>query len=257
MCVVGRLEVKNKVVTASDEDLNDAKIEDIFPYIRRLSKLWISARCKLIDGFFPMEFGVEAGISGTPPRGGSIDELSSLVSLIDNLCLSSNSVDKWCWSLDSCGCFKVSTLAKLIQDKQLADSSLGLQVRDGNGFICGQWVPAGMGTGKKLYLQMGGRRVTGKRNIVGAGNGLEGPMPITHRLPYRVNLIARRVNIPSSLCPLCEANEESLDHCLINCPWIILLWMKVWSWWCFDTSMSIPALSISDIAVGNVGNLGN
>ncbi|GJZ76785.1 putative RNA-directed DNA polymerase [Tanacetum coccineum] len=37
---------RNKVVNASDEDLNDAKNEDIFPSIQRLSKLWISARCK-------------------------------------------------------------------------------------------------------------------------------------------------------------------------------------------------------------------
>ncbi|GKC30332.1 hypothetical protein Tco_1037626 [Tanacetum coccineum] len=37
---------RNKVVNASDEDLNDAKNEDIFLSIQRLSKLWISARCK-------------------------------------------------------------------------------------------------------------------------------------------------------------------------------------------------------------------
>ncbi|GJZ51365.1 hypothetical protein Tco_0605880 [Tanacetum coccineum] len=37
---------RNKVPNASDEDLNDAKNKDIFPSIQRLSKLWISARCK-------------------------------------------------------------------------------------------------------------------------------------------------------------------------------------------------------------------
>ncbi|GJY16059.1 hypothetical protein Tco_0386481 [Tanacetum coccineum] len=31
---------------------------------------------------------------------------------------------------------------------------------------------------------------------------------------------------------------------------------KVWSWWRFDTTMSIPALSISVIAMGKIGNLG-
>ncbi|GJW19070.1 hypothetical protein Tco_0026506 [Tanacetum coccineum] len=59
---------------------------------------------------------------------------------------------------------KVNTLTKLIQDKQLAYSSLDPQV----------------------------------------------------------NLIARAVNIPSSLCPFSEADEESLDHYLIKCPKIIL-----------------------------------
>ena len=37
---------RNKVVNASAEALNDAKNEDIFPSIQRLSKLWISTRCK-------------------------------------------------------------------------------------------------------------------------------------------------------------------------------------------------------------------
>ncbi|GKE30070.1 hypothetical protein Tco_1445454, partial [Tanacetum coccineum] len=48
MCVGGGggCKWRNKVANASDEDLNDAKNEDIFPSIRRLSKLWISARCK-------------------------------------------------------------------------------------------------------------------------------------------------------------------------------------------------------------------
>ncbi|GJY99762.1 hypothetical protein Tco_0517192 [Tanacetum coccineum] len=76
-------------------------------------------------------------------------------------------------------------------------------------------------------------------------------------MPSRANLIARGINISSSLCLLCEAYEESLDHCLINYPRIIMLWRKVWGWLCFDTSMSVPALSISDIAAGDVGKLGN
>ncbi|GJR66519.1 RNA-directed DNA polymerase, eukaryota [Tanacetum coccineum] len=48
-------------------------------------------------------------------------------------------------------------------------------------------------------------------------------------LSSRVNLIARGVDIPSSLYMYCEAAEESLYH----------------------------SLSISDIAIGKIGNLGN
>ncbi|GJT70760.1 hypothetical protein Tco_1030046 [Tanacetum coccineum] len=54
----------------------------------------------------------------SPLRGRSSDELSFLVSVIDNLCFTSTSLDKWYWSLDPSGCFKVNTLTKLIQDKQ-------------------------------------------------------------------------------------------------------------------------------------------
>nr|GEW15047.1 hypothetical protein [Tanacetum cinerariifolium] len=38
-----------------------------------------------------------------------------------------------------------------------------------------------MGMGKKLYPQTSGGQVTGKGNIMGAGDGLEVPMPITYR----------------------------------------------------------------------------
>nr|GEW16974.1 hypothetical protein [Tanacetum cinerariifolium] len=72
------------------------------------------------------------------------------------------------------------------------------------------------------------------------------------RLPYRVNLITRWVDIPSFLYPYYKAEEESLDHCLIKCPKIILLWRKVWSWWRFDSTISIIALSISDNAMGKI-----
>ena len=159
-----------------------------------------------------------------PPRGRSIDDLSSLVSIIDTLCLSTTSVDKWYWSLDPSGSFKVNTLTKLIQDKQL-DRSLDTKV------CWNSWVPR-------------------KVNVCVWRTSLD-------RLPSRVNLIARGVNIPSSLCLFYETEAESLDHCLIRCPRIILLWRKVWRLWRFDTTMSIPDLSIFDIASGNVGNLGN
>nr|GEX84742.1 RNA-directed DNA polymerase, eukaryota, reverse transcriptase zinc-binding domain protein [Tanacetum cinerariifolium] len=46
-------------------------------------------------------------------------------------------------------------------------------------------------------------------------------------LPSWVNLIAHGMDIPSSLCSFCKAEDESLDHCLIKYLKIILLWRKV------------------------------
>ncbi|GJU20011.1 cysteine-rich receptor-like protein kinase [Tanacetum coccineum] len=50
---------------------------------------------------------------------------------------------------------------------------------------------------------------------------------------------------------------ESLAHCLISCSWVKPLWRKVWSWCQFDPSSSIPLVSVSDFARGNISSLGN
>ncbi|GJS09391.1 RNA-directed DNA polymerase, eukaryota [Tanacetum coccineum] len=48
--------------------------------------------------------------------------------------------------------------------------------------------------------------------------------------------------------------DSSLDPQLRWNSWVP---RKVWSWWRFDTTISIPALSFPDIATGKIGNLGN
>nr|GFA27462.1 reverse transcriptase domain, reverse transcriptase zinc-binding domain protein [Tanacetum cinerariifolium] len=195
---------------------------------------------KVIKNFYGEDGGF--GMSRTNGRKRSVwSDIISSINHIDGLDIPfsssffkkvSNGVDTLFWKMcsalrvfDPSNCFKVNTLTKLIQDKQLADSILGPQVR------WNSWVPR-------------------KVNVYVWRASL-------NRLPSRVNLIAHGINISSSLCPFCEADEESLDHCLINYPKIILIWRTVWSWWHFDTLISIPALSIYDIAAGNVGNLGN
>ncbi|GJS70247.1 ribonuclease H-like domain-containing protein [Tanacetum coccineum] len=65
----------------------------------------------------------------------------------------------------------------------------------------------------------------------------------------------RGVALSSILCPLCEDEVESVAHCLISCSWVKPLWRKVWSWWQFDPSSSMP--SVSDFVRGNIRSLGN
>ncbi|GKD31483.1 hypothetical protein Tco_1242261 [Tanacetum coccineum] len=52
-------------------------------------------------------------------------------------------------------------------------------------------------------------------------------------------------------------DTESVAHCLISCSRVKPLWRKVWSWWQFDPSSSMPSVSVSDFARGNIGSLGN
>nr|GEZ08273.1 RNA-directed DNA polymerase, eukaryota, reverse transcriptase zinc-binding domain protein [Tanacetum cinerariifolium] len=71
-----------------------------------------------------------------------------------------------------------------------------------------------------------------------------------NRLATGSNLSIRGVPLASYLCPFCESDVEDLDHCLINCPKVLPVWRKIWSWWCLDPPVTFPSSSISDIALG-------
>ena len=54
---------------------------------------------------------------------------------------------------------------------------------------------------------------------------------LLNRIPTRVNLHSRGLNIPSEVCPLCVSNVETVEHLFLSCPAI----KKVWDWfhkWC-------------------------
>ncbi|GJY17148.1 hypothetical protein Tco_0388639, partial [Tanacetum coccineum] len=59
------------------------------------------------------------------PRGRAIDDLLSLTSSIEGLKLDSNDSDKWFWTEDVSGKFKVNTLVKMIQNIALGDWVVG------------------------------------------------------------------------------------------------------------------------------------
>ncbi|GKB16966.1 hypothetical protein Tco_0850889 [Tanacetum coccineum] len=70
-----------------------------------------------------------------PPRGRTIDELSSLILLIGNLFIISNGTGKWIWTGDASGKFKVSSLTKSIQNFALGDSAIGYH------HLWNPWIP--------------------------------------------------------------------------------------------------------------------
>ena len=54
---------------------------------------------------------------------------------------------------------------------------------------------------------------------------------LLNRLPNRTKLRLRGINIPSDICPLCEANAEVADHLFLSCPKV----QDIWNWsfrWC-------------------------
>ncbi|GJY59136.1 RNA-directed DNA polymerase, eukaryota [Tanacetum coccineum] len=55
------------------------------------------------------------------------------------------------------------------------------------------------------------------------------------KLPTRLNLSLRGVDIPSILCPVCDVAVESTSHILFSCPLARDVLCKVMTWWDLDT----------------------
>ena len=51
------------------------------------------------------------------------------------------------------------------------------------------------------------------------------------RLLFLKKIDTRKFDIPTVLCSLCEDVPECLDHILIACPKVYLIWHKCLSWW--------------------------
>ncbi|GKD03683.1 hypothetical protein Tco_1178657 [Tanacetum coccineum] len=103
---------------------NGTRLMDLFP---RLYALDSFQDCKIVDRWHLAD-GSWCGKWDwiRPPRGRAIGDVINLVSTIGNLSLSSDSTDRWSWSKDASGIYKVSTLSNTFQSISLADCNLGV-----------------------------------------------------------------------------------------------------------------------------------
>ncbi|GJX65067.1 putative reverse transcriptase domain-containing protein [Tanacetum coccineum] len=135
-----------------------------------------------------------------PPRGGIEEEqLLNLVDIVAPMILS-NSNDRWVWSLDSSSEFSVKTAHSYIDEFFLP--TVGAPIR---------WVKV----------------VPIKINIFAWKVSLE-------KLPSRLNLSLRGIDIPSIICPICSSAGESCSHLLFSCNLARLILRKVARWWELD-----------------------
>ncbi|GJU07871.1 RNA-directed DNA polymerase, eukaryota [Tanacetum coccineum] len=134
------------------------------------------------------------------PRGGvEEDQFIQLVELVDSVILS-NSNDRWVWLLDPSGEYSVSSARTYIDDLLLP--TVGSPTR---------WAKV----------------VPIKINIFAWKVCLD-------KLPTRLNLSLRGIDIPSIVCPNCSLAGESCSHLFFSCSMARLLWRKVARWWDFD-----------------------
>lgn len=65
-----------------------------------------------------------------------------------------------------------------------------------------------------------------------------------NRLPTRDVMFRRNISVVSTVCPVCEREEESVDHIFIMCEVAQVLWCLI-SQWC--KVLSIYAFSMQDL----------
>ncbi|GKE21948.1 RNA-directed DNA polymerase, eukaryota, reverse transcriptase zinc-binding domain protein [Tanacetum coccineum] len=133
--------------------------------------------------------------------------------------ISNNCKDRWRWSLGGDGDFKVKDLSSLIEEKILHS--------DGGG-----------------HETLWNKLVPNKVNIF-VWRALRG------RLPVRVELDRRGVDLDSVLCPCCNNIVETCAHSLITCDLAMSVWDKIYMWWKVGI---VNAFSIDELFSSN-GNV--
>ncbi|GJX89544.1 putative RNA-directed DNA polymerase [Tanacetum coccineum] len=157
------------------------------------------------------------------PRGRSVGELHSLLSLINGLSLKTGVSDDWKWTLNSNDGFSVNCLSKLI-DHQLHSSPILSLSPTWN-----SWVPR-------------------KVNIFNWRVYNDG-------IPHLSNLDKRGIDVHSLLCPLCDLEVEDTNHVLFSCSKVKVLWVKCFDWWGLVIPLTVQtAIDLSSSFPINFGN---
>ncbi|GJS46496.1 hypothetical protein Tco_0596617 [Tanacetum coccineum] len=92
----------------------------------RLYALKVDKDCKVRDrAHMVNETGVGNWSWRIPHRGRALDDLSALSSRLNNTIFFFNDCDRWCWSYDDSGSFKVKVLSKVLGNNVIGGHSLG------------------------------------------------------------------------------------------------------------------------------------
>ncbi|GKB81479.1 RNA-directed DNA polymerase, eukaryota, reverse transcriptase zinc-binding domain protein, partial [Tanacetum coccineum] len=130
------------------------------------------------------------------PRGGA--EMSQFVALqaaLGNVSLT-NQCDSWKWSIDGSGSFSVASIRSLVDHHTL---DMDQEVTRWNSFI-----PI------KVNVFLWRLKL--------------------NKLPSRVNLDRKGIELDSMLCPICHGDVETVNHIFFNCDMAKDLWSLLASW---------------------------
>ncbi|XP_071715133.1 uncharacterized protein [Rutidosis leptorrhynchoides] len=129
----------------------------------------------------------------------AVRELEALVNILSSAKIDNGSVDKVLWSLDLNHGFSVKGLSKVIDDQ--------------------------------LLFEFSSHQETIRNTVVPKKVELFAWRAIKKKLPIRVELDNRGIDLHSTRCPLCDDSLESVDHTLIFCSHAREIWERIFKWW--------------------------
>ncbi|GJW16767.1 RNA-directed DNA polymerase, eukaryota [Tanacetum coccineum] len=130
-------------------------------------------------------------------RGGVEEEQFSLLGFRTTGISLPNMCDRWFWSLESFGDFSVKSTRICIDDNILPINDVPTR-----------WV-----------------------KIIPIKVNIHAWKVFLDKIPTRLNLSLRGMDIPSILCPLCNSAAESTSHIFFSCPLARQVWNKFLRWW--------------------------
>ncbi|XP_071704435.1 uncharacterized protein [Rutidosis leptorrhynchoides] len=82
------------------------------------------------------------------------------------------------------------------------------------------------------------------RDISGAAHKDEAEDTKRRRLPVRVELDNRGIDLHTVRCPICDDDMESTDHALVLCKLAFEVWERVYRWWGFGNFSSTSVIDL-------------
>ncbi|XP_071727646.1 uncharacterized protein [Rutidosis leptorrhynchoides] len=149
------------------------------------------------------------------PRGRSMGELNALTNLLSSLQSSGKSLDEWLWICSNDGRFTTKILASLVEQQKFTSHPSVTET------IVNKAIPQ-------------------KVNIFIWRSLLQ-------RIPVRVELDKRGMDLDSVLCPLCNTETESVSHALLYCNEVNKVWKGIERWWNIDVDISTVNAALSAV----------
>ncbi|XP_071713354.1 uncharacterized protein [Rutidosis leptorrhynchoides] len=75
---------------------------------------------------------------------------------------------------------------------------------------------------------------------------------ILKRIPVRVELDKKGIDLHSMRCPICDDNLESIEHTFLFCSNAMDIWSRVYNWWGIG---NFSNFGINEILRGNTSNV--
>ncbi|XP_071719242.1 uncharacterized protein [Rutidosis leptorrhynchoides] len=138
------------------------------------------------------------------PTGRTLDELIEGENLIKSIHFDFESQDHVKWSLANDGVFTVKKLSSLLDDHILGTPS----------------TPP---------------RMTLRNNLVPKKLEIFVWRALRCRIPVRIELDKRGIDLHSVRCPVCDDDLESVEHLFFNCKESLDVWNRVYKWWNFGS----------------------